>query len=138
MIVAIAGKFDPPHEGHIDHIVKASKLGDYLYVITHPDDVVARTSAKGYCAITLPVRIAILDALLRYFGINGKTVMAIDKDGTVVETLRSLKPHIFAKGGDRVPGNIPSGEVVVCGDIGCKIEYGIGNLLNSSSTLMEK
>jgi cytidyltransferase-like protein len=45
MKIAIAGKFDPVHEGHIDHIVKAAKLGDYLYIITHTDHVVVSHSS---------------------------------------------------------------------------------------------
>jgi cytidyltransferase-like protein len=48
--VMVAGKFDPLHEGHIDHIRKAAKLGKLL-VITHTDEVIKKL--KGRCNIPL-------------------------------------------------------------------------------------
>ena len=125
-------------EGHIDHIVKAAKLGDYLFIITHTDQVVAAHSNKGYCAVPLKARGAILNAIMRYQGIIGEVVVSDSPDGSCAEMLKQLKPEIFAKGGDRVAGNIPQNEVDVCQEIGCRIVYGVGDLLNSSSKIMEK
>lgn len=134
--VAIAGKFDPIHEGHIDHIVKAAKLGDYLYIITHPDNVVASHCSKGFCAIPLRARVSILEAIMRYHEIKGEVVVSNSPDGTSAEALCRLKPDIFAKGGDRTASNMPQNEISVCQEIGCHIVYGVGDLLNSSSKLM--
>ena len=136
MKTAVAGKFDPVHAGHIDHIVKASKLGDYLYIITHTDQVVAAHSSKGFCAVPLKARIATLEGIMNYHGIKGEVVMADSPDGTCADMLRKIKPDFFAKGGDRVEGNLPQNELDVCKEIGCRIVYGIGDLLNSSSKIM--
>lgn len=129
--VMIAGKFDPLHEGHIDHIRKASKLGDELLVVTHSDAVLERI--KGKCNITLWARVAILKGILSLYSINGRVMCSLD--GTMVETLRRCKPDIFAKGGDRTPDNMPQSEIDACEEIGCEIVYGVGDKLNSSSSM---
>jgi len=138
MRVAICGKFDPIHDGHIDHIRKASKLGDYLIIITHVDDIVAKTSKKGVCSIPLETRKLLLEGLLMVLGINGEVVVSVDTDGTVTETLREIRPDILAKGGDRIITNMPGNEVSACEEIGCEIVYGVGDLLNSSSDIMRR
>ena len=139
IIVAIAGKFDPIHEGHLDHIHKAYALGDYLIIITHPDDIVAKTSKKGVCLQTLFVRRTLLKGILKLLGGKGKVVVAwSDIDGTVAKTLEIYKPTIFAKGGDRVPGNLPQNEIDICQKYGIEIRYGIGDLLGSSSDMCLK
>ncbi|MFC1945199.1 adenylyltransferase/cytidyltransferase family protein [Chloroflexota bacterium] len=135
MLVAVCGKFDPLHNGHIDHIIKASKLGDALLVITGDDDIVAM--GKGVCYIPLSYRILILEGLLLRLCIEGSVVVSIDKDGTATETIRKYKPDILAKGGDRTENNMPRNEVEACKDVGCKIVYGIGDLLNSSSRMVK-
>ncbi|MFC1872256.1 adenylyltransferase/cytidyltransferase family protein [Chloroflexota bacterium] len=135
MLVAVCGKFDPLHNGHVDHIIKASKLGDTLLVITGDDDIVAM--GKGVCYIPLSYRILILEGLLLRLGIEGSVVVSIDKDGTATETIRKYKPDILAKGGDRTESNMPRNEVEACKVVGCKIVYGIGDLLNSSSRMVK-
>jgi len=90
--VAIGGKFDPIHDGHIDYIWKAGKLGDYLYIIVNPDASVVKFSAKRFCAVPLKYRTVILKGLLHELGLKGEVVVAVDEDGTVAKTLRMLKP----------------------------------------------
>jgi D-beta-D-heptose 7-phosphate kinase/D-beta-D-heptose 1-phosphate adenosyltransferase len=136
--VAIGGKFDPIHDGHIDYIRKASKLGDYLYIMVNTDESVARYSAKKFCAVPLESRIILLEGLLLYFDIHGEVVVTVDTDGLVAETLRILKPDVFAKGGDRTPENMAENckkELDVCREISCEVVYGIGDLLNSSARI---
>ncbi len=138
-IVAVAGKFDPILEGHVEHILKASELGDYLYIITHSDETVARYSDKGFCATPLWVREALLEGLVLHYHIQGCVISAFrDNDGTVTETLKYLRPDIFAKGGDRTPDNMPQKELIVCHQLGIQIVYGIGRLLSSSSKIMAR
>lgn len=131
-IVAVAGGFDPLHLGHLEHLRKARKLGDFLVVITHHDDILAKK--KGYCLLPLGDRIALLSELRCVDAV----ITAIDKDGTVAETLALVRPDIFAKGGDRVPGNMPQNEIEVCRRLGILIRYGIGNKINSSQELVKK
>lgn len=136
-IVVIAGGFDPIHGGHIDHIRQAKALGDWLIVITHPDDVLERK--KGYCLTPLKDRIAILTALRAV----DEVIVSLDGDGTVARTLEwlyvaLLEDFIFAKGGDRTPDNMPENEVKVCQKNNIEIVYGKGAVLNSSQDLVRK
>lgn len=133
--VMVAGKFDPLHDFHILHIQKASALGNYLYVVTHSDEVLKKI--KGRVNIPLWARVDTIRALLSFYGIKGTAICSIDEDGTVVKTLEYLRPTIFAKGGDRTPDNMPNLEVEVCKRIGCEIVYGVGETGNSSSKITD-
>lgn len=135
--VMVAGRFDPCHDGHIDHIRKAAVLGDYLVIVTHPDDVIDRLKAPHKHNVPLWARIAILQGLLLYYQIPGSVLVSQDNDGKVAKTIRLLRPQIFAKGGDRTPDNMPREELEACADVGCQIVYGAGDLLNSSTKIME-
>jgi len=129
--VAVAGNFYPLHEGHIDHMEKAKKLGDYLIAIIGNDDHLRR---KGKPILPVESRARIVGAI-RYVD---KVVVAVDRDGTCAETLRLVKPDIFAKGGETTFENMPPNEIKVCDEIGCRIIYGVGDLLNSSSAILKK
>lgn len=62
------------------------------------------------------------------------------KDISISQDILALRPHIFAKGGDRHTGNLPSPEVLVCNKIGCEIvnDVGFGGKVQSSSELVKK
>jgi cytidyltransferase-like protein len=127
--VLIAGYFDPLHEGHLDHIKKASQLGDYLIIVTHTDECTRK--AKGNCLTTLEFREFMLRAIIGMLGTIGAVIISEHED--ISKVIRDFRPDIFAKGGDRVPGNMPQAEIDACAEVGCQIVYGIGDLLNSSS-----
>ena len=59
--------------------------------------------------------------------------LSIDKDKTQCESLRHLKPTIFAKGGDRMSNEIP--ESKVCRELGIEIVDRLGKKIRSSSKL---
>ena len=65
-----------------------------------------------------------------------EVVACIDEDQTVCETLKALKPHVFAKGGDRYAGEIP--ESKVCRECNIEIIDGLGDKIQSSSDLVKK
>jgi cytidyltransferase-like protein len=135
--VFIAGGFDPIHAGHIDHIIKASDLGDELLVILQNDDNLI--NKKGYCLIPYHDRYTVLNAI-KYVDRVEKN---IDEDGTCAKTIEhivesNIKLDIFAKGGDRTATNMPQNELDICKLLGIEIVYGCGDLLNSSSKLAEK
>ena len=132
--VMVAGKFDPLHNGHIDHIIKASSFG-YLYIVTHTDEVLDKVKPKGH-QVPLWARVATLKGILRQFNIEGEVVIAKDDDGSVVKTLASYHPDFFIKGGDRIASNMPEEELKVCRENNIRVIYGVGNLLNSSSGMI--
>lgn len=129
--VAVAGGFDPLHTGHLQHLLKAKVLGDYLIVMVSNDEDMIRK--KGYCFMPLKDRIEILKELRCV----DEVIATLDSDGTQAETLKLIKPDIFAKGGDRTPDNMPAGEIEACREIGCKIVYGVGGQLRESSKLID-
>lgn len=131
--VAVAGHFDPIHDGHLDHIEKAKRFGDYLVVIVGTE--AQAIEKKGWWWLTLEGKKRLLMA---FKGLVDEVVVNIDTDGTCAETLRMIKPDIFVKGGDRVESKMPQKELDICKKIGCSIIYGIGDLLNTSSGLKGK
>ena len=129
-MVAVAGGMDPIHVGHIRHIKEAKKLGDKLIVILASDEYMMRK--KGRAFMPFNERKEILEAIASV----DEVIAPLDKDGTVTETLRFIKPHVFAKGGDRVPGNMPKSELDICNAEGIEIIYNVGGgKIQSSSNL---
>jgi cytidyltransferase-like protein len=140
----VAGKWDILHPGHYDSIIKTSKLCDFMIIITHKDEIVEKTSEKGFCAIPLWLRCIILRGILLDQKIQGKVIVGIDEDGTVIKTMamiRKLYPDdelLYTKGGDRYGKNMNSDESKACEALGIKIKYKVGRLLNSSSKIARK
>ncbi len=136
MIVAVAGGFDPIHAGHIDHLRKASILagqGGTLIVILARDDQLIKK--KGF---TFYPRYADREAIVSSIRGVKRVVQNIDLDGSCAKTLESIKPAIFAKGGDRTQGNMPKSEIDTCDKLGIEIRYGVGDLLGSSTELVKR
>ncbi len=131
-MVAVAGGFDPLHIGHLRHLKEAKSLGDYLVVLVSNDEDMIRK--KGFCFMPLEERMEILRALKCV----DRVIPTRDKDGTQAKTLKALKPDVFAKGGDRTPGNMPANEIKVCEQAGIKIVYGVGKRLRSSSEMVRR
>ena len=129
---AVAGNFFPLHDGHIDHLEKARKLGDYLIAIIGSDDHLRRKGKP--ILLSLEARIRVLKAI-RYVD---EVVVAVDKDGTCAKTLEIIRPNIFAKGEDYTKTSMPQNELAICKEISCQIVYGIGKKLNSSTKLVGK
>lgn len=135
-VVAVSGGFDPLHRGHIRLFQEAKKLGDELVVILNNDNWLK--AKKGYAFMPESERKEIIEAIgcvdrviLTKHGVN-------PKDMSVCAELLSLKPDIFANGGDRTIKNIP--EKDVCEKIGCEMVFGVGRggKIQSSSWLLEK
>lgn len=129
-IVVVAGNFFPLHDGHIDHLEKARKLGSYLIAIIGSDDYLR--------ARNKPIYLSLENRKKQLKAWADAVIEVIDTDGTCARTLRMLQPDIFVKGGDRTPNNMPENELKVCEEIGCDIVYGVGDLLNSSSEIIRE
>ena len=132
IVVAVGGAFDQMQIGHLQHIREAKKLGDYLIVILNPDADIMRK--RGMVASPMGERYEIL----KEFRSVDEVVIGIDDDGTVAKTLLMIKPDIFAKGGDRSESSMPKNELEICKKIGCKIIYGVGEQLGSSTNRIRK
>lgn len=135
-IVVTSGGFDPIHIGHVRLLNEAKKLGDKLIVILNNDNWIALK--KGQPFMPQEERKEILEALGSVDEVVYSSHKAGTKDMSICEDLAKLRPHVFAKGGDRHVGNIP--EVAVCSAIGCEIvsDIGHGGKVQSSSWLISK
>ncbi len=131
IIVAVSGYFNPVHIGHIRMFKRAKKIGDKLIVIVNNDNQVKLKGSVQF--MNEKERMEIISALK----LVDKVILSIDKDKTVCKTLKLIKPHIFANGGDRKLDNIP--EVDICKAINCKMIFNIGRggKIQSSSWLLK-
>lgn len=131
IIVAVSGYFNPVHIGHIRMFKRAKKIGDKLIVIVNNDNQVKLKGSVQF--MNEKERMEIISALK----LVDKVILSIDKDKTVCKTLKLIKPHIFANGGDRNQKNIP--EVDICKEINCKMIFNIGRggKIQSSSWLLK-
>ncbi len=136
IVVAVSGGFDPVHIGHVRMFNEAKKLGHHLVVILNNDNWLRLK--KGYVFMPENERKEIIEA----FEAVDEVVISSHEENTtdisICNDLRKIRPHIFAKGGDRHSGNIP--ETPVCKEIGCTIvnDIGQGGKVQSSSWLVNK
>ena len=119
-IVVVSGFFDPLHIGHLFHFRKARALGDKLIVIVNTDK--QGMLKKGFNLMPEADRLRLIRALKEV----DEAILAVDKDYCVAETLKLIRPDIFAKGGDRTLMNLPPAEIEACHDMGCEIVTGVG------------
>lgn len=134
IVVAVSGGFDPIHIGHVRMIGEAKALGDELIVIINNDNWLR--VKKGYVFMPQEQRKEIVEAIK---GVDRVVFTSHKKDTTdmsVCETLKKLKPGIFANGGDRVTTNVP--EVALCKKLGITMVWNVGNggKVQSSSWLV--
>lgn len=127
--VMVSGGFDPIHVGHVRMIREAAQHGDVI-VVANSDDWLYRK--KGYNFMGFVERKEILMAIKGVV----QVIPVNDKDGTVCEALRRIKPTYFANGGDRTSDNTP--EKRVCEELGIEMLWNVGGQkIQSSSELVE-
>ena len=125
--IAISGYFDPLHIGHLEYIELAAKLGDHLTVIVNNDYQCELKKTKSF--MPEDDRVKIIQSI-QYVD---SAFLSIDSDLTVCESLKIVRPNVFANGGDRHVKEIP--ESVVCKELGIEMIDGLGNKIRSSSDL---
>jgi len=129
-IVATSGGFDPIHPGHISCIIESKKFGDTLVVIVNGDNFLVNKKGKAFQ--DLATRAYIVSAIR---GVDYVVTFEIENDPTVAVALRSIRPHIFTKGGDRVIGkSFDETEMSACIDYSIKVIDGVGLSKNWSSS----
>jgi len=132
--VAVSGYFDPIHVGHIELFERAKALGDKLIVILNNEG--QSVIKKGRFFMPVSERKIILEAL----EVVDEVFVSVDTDRAQCESLRKLKPNIFANGGDRLKkgeGVFDIPEVAVCEECGIEIVDGLGEKIQSSSDLQK-
>jgi len=132
-VIAVSGYFDPPTPTHLAYFQAARKLGDLLVVLLNNDAQLLMkrkgTKLEGRIRYPLMDRALILSELRTV----DVVVVSIDTGRGISETLKIVKPNIFAKGGDRNLTNLPEEEIEVCKEIGCEIVCGVGGGRNEKS-----
>lgn len=131
-LIATSGGYDPIHPGHISCIVDSKNYGDKLAVIVNGDWFL--TNKKGAPFQDLKMRSEIVSSIK---GVDYVVAFEIENDTTVCEALRSIRPEIFTKGGDRVDAStIPEWDT--CVENGIEVVTGVGDSkVNSSSNILE-
>lgn len=134
----VSGGFDPVHIGHVRMFEEARRLGDELVVVLNNDNWLRLK--KGFVFMPENERKEIIEAFQAVDRVVLSSHKKNTKDISISREIRSIRPHIFAKGGDRHVGNIPTPEVLVCQEIGCEIvnDVGFGGKVQSSSDLVKK
>ncbi len=128
-IVALSGGFDPIHVGHVRMIKHAADLGRVV-VFVNSDAWLLRK--KGYVFMPFVER---LEIVRNIDGVE-MAIEAVDDDESVCESLRMLRPDIFANGGDRKSDNVP--EVKLCNELGIELVWNVGgDKIQSSSELVK-
>lgn len=129
--ICVSGYFDPVHVGHLEYFENAKTLGDELVVIVNNDDQARLKKGKAFMPGKERVKI------IKSFRVVDDVVLSIDKDRTVCKTLQTMNPvpNVFCNGGDQTNDSIP--EADICRDLGIELIDGLGEKIQSSSTLID-
>jgi rfaE bifunctional protein nucleotidyltransferase chain/domain len=112
------GCFDLLHVGHVRYLKGAKALGDILIVAVNDDSSVTGLGKRKQVVTPANERAEIIAA------IGCVDYVIIFSEPTVENLLRTLQPHIHAKGTDYTEENVPEraivqsygGKVVIVGD----------------------
>ena len=117
------------HIGHLRMMEEASQFGEVIAIVNSDKWLMRK---KGYIFMPFKERCEIIQG----FAAVTETSYVDDKDNTVCEALRRLKPDYFANGGDRKTNNTP--EMDVCEELGIELLWGVGGgKIQSSSILVQ-
>ena len=125
--VAVSGYFDPIHVGHLEYLKLSKELGDRLVVIVNNNHQCVLKKGKPF--MDEKDRVEIVKSLK----VVDEVFLSIDMDKTVCSSLKSIKPDIFANGGDRSTEEVP--ESVICKKHNIQMTDGLGDKIRSSSDL---
>lgn len=100
----------------------ARKLGDTLVVILNNDHWLR--DKKGFVFMPQAERAELLKSLPCVDEVVVTDHASGDQDRSVSRTLRKVRPHVFANGGDRGKGNTP--EMDACKELGINMRFNVG------------
>jgi D-beta-D-heptose 7-phosphate kinase / D-beta-D-heptose 1-phosphate adenosyltransferase len=105
-IVLTNGCFDVIHAGHVAYLREARQQGDVLVVGVNSDEEVRRQKGQGRPIYQERDRLEILGEL------HCVDYLIVFREPTAHELLRSLRPHVYVKGGDYRPEQVNEYDVV--------------------------
>ncbi len=100
------GCFDILHVGHVRYLKGARELGDVLIVAVNNDSSVTGLGKRKEVVTPANERAEIVSAL------DCVDYVVLFGEPTVENLLRTLKPHIHAKGTDYTEDNVPEKDIV--------------------------
>lgn len=129
-VVLAHGVFDLLHPGHVIHLKAARGFGDLLVVTVTPDAFVRK--GPGQPVFPQQLRMETLSALACV------DYVALNEWPTAIDTIRLLKPHVYAKGSEYaeskadITGKIVEEEAAIR-SVGGELRFTDGQTFSSSS-----
>ncbi|MFJ6213470.1 D-glycero-beta-D-manno-heptose 1-phosphate adenylyltransferase [Streptomyces sp. NPDC092296] len=109
-VVATGGCFDLLHIGHVGLLESARRIGDCLIVCLNSDDSVRRLKGPGRPLNPAADRAGVLA------GLGCVDAVAVFDEDTPEALLRTLRPHVWVKGGDYTPDDLPEAAALAAWD----------------------
>jgi len=142
-VVAVSGGFDPLHVGHIRLIKEARTLGDRLVVILNNDNWLI--NKKRFVFMNEAERKEILLSFPFVDEVIITSHTRGDADQSVSRELATIRPDIFANGGDRNAADAENPDsplyrdLATCAEHGIEVVFGVGKggKVQSSSWLTD-
>ena len=132
----VSGYFNPIHKGHIEYFNNAKALADELFVIVNSDHQRALKESKEFQKEA--ERVFIVSNIKSV----DHSILSIDRDRTVCKTIEKIAIDFgleyelsFANGGDENNNTIP--ERLICDQMGITVIDGLGDKIQSSSSLLK-
>lgn len=135
--IAVSGGFDPVHVGHVRMFEQAKKFvgpNGRLVVILNNDKWLEHK--KGHAFMSEIERAEVIKSIRWVDDVIITNHSEAPEDVSVCDSLREIKPHIFANGGDRKADNIP--EYSLCEELGIEMIFNIGGEKAQSSSELVK
>ena len=109
------GCFDLLHVGHVRYLQAARALGDALVVAVNGDDSVRALKGPARPINNEQDRAEVLAALAC---VDHLVIFHTER---VTEVVRTIRPHIYAKGGDYTVESLDPGERAALAEVGAEI-----------------
>lgn len=114
-LVFTNGCFDLLHAGHVRYLQQARALGDALAVGLNSDRSVRELKGEGRPLNPQDDRAEVLAAL------GCVDYVVIFESQRATATIRAVRPHIYAKGGDYTPASLDAEEKQALNEAGAEI-----------------
>ncbi len=131
-IVWTNGCFEILHAGHIDFLVKASRLADIFIVGVNSDASVTKVKGEGHPLTREAERLLVLSA------VECIDHITVFDQPDCTELLQALQPDVYAKGFHHLHGGLDDGERNVIEASGGCIALIAGDVTKSTSAIIER